>query len=208
MANKKQQRKAQKAWKKKQARTKNPRTFKSAIDTNNSNKPSGSSLSIDFEKALEKDRQELDRRIELKAEQAKAQTEYKEKNFQEKRAEQDRADYQNASNVDIGMIIYSNIVDLIETYPTNCAGYLSKLLKSEISTYGFKNVMYALANSPHDMVSKAQSIVYMVSPIDNPDIIHSALRQFSDLIRSALPTENEAKELGQVMDEMTHMDMY
>ena len=194
MANKKQQRKLQKAWKKKHASSKKARTKLSAIDKHLSSTPNTSSMSADIERALAKDRQERARRLNEKAEQ--------ERTFEEKRAEQDIVDKRNAETINVGDIIMDEVQTLIDLYPRNGSEYLSNLLKSEINRYGKPAVIYALANAPVDLVELARHICYYE---EDSMAMHRALEKFSLVIRGSLPTEDEAKELGAVMDSITHL---
>lgn len=160
-----------------------------------------SSLAEEMRKAWEKDQQELDRRIELKRKQKEQDTET-ERVFREKRAEQDMVDKERAERVQLGDILYSEVEALINAYPTPGSEYLTNLLKSEIGRYGKKAVLYSLASAPDFIVELARTICYYE---DNGEAVHRALENFSHAIRGALPSEEEARELGAVMDSMTHL---
>lgn len=194
MASKKQQRKLQKAWKKKHASSKKARNNISAIDKHLSSTPNTSSMSVDIERALAKDRQERARRLKEKNQQ--------ERTFEEKRVEQDIVDKRNAETINVGDIIMGEVQTLIDLYPRNGSEYLNNLLKSEINRYGEKAVLYALANAPVDLVELARHICYYE---EDSMAMHRALEKFSLVIRGSLPTEEEAKELGVVMDSITHL---
>ena len=194
MASKKQQRKAQKAWKKKYSSSKKAHTNLSKIDKHLSSKPNTTSMSADIEQALAKDRQERERRLNEKVQQ--------ERTFEEKRTEQDIIDKRNAEAINVGDIIMGEVQTLIDLYPRNGSEYLNNLLKSEINRYGEKAVLYALANAPVDLVELARHICYYE---EDSMAMHRALEKFSLVIRGSLPTEEEAKELGVVMDSITHL---
>lgn len=158
-------------------------------------------ISKEIDEALSIDRKNFSERMERIKEQRKNSRQQNEtpKRIEENEQQNER-DYAT-----IGSIIYYQINELIDEYPTLGAKYLENLLKSEISKFGFDCVMYALANSDADLVTKAQNIVYYE---DDSDYMHNALLHFSLLIRQSLPTEEEAKDLGIIQDSITSFNTY
>lgn len=99
-----------------------------------------------------------------------------------------------------GELIYNNIMDIIESYPSSeGAKYLSNLLKSEIGTYGMGRVLAGLASVDEDLVRQAQEIIYYEK---NSTQIHAALRDFSLALRGAMLTKEESKELNETLEVM------
>lgn len=114
--------------------------------------------------------------------------------FKQKRKEAEQGKY------DEGEIIYQNILDLIDKYPTRGAVYLSNLLSTEIKKYGKKAVMASLANMPMDAVATAQ---YICIYEDDSEKIHEALHSLADMIKGYISDEEENREEEEVQDEMT-----
>ena len=125
--------------------------------------------------------------------------------WESQRRKQDAIDMSNAEAFNEGSIRYDNIIAMIDKYPTKGSKYLSDLLKSEISKYGLNNVLIALGQVDEDIVKVAQDIIYYNY---SADVMHSALFMFSQIIRGSIPTEDEAKEIGEVLDDIADYDEY
>ncbi len=121
------------------------------------------------------------------------------KEFESARRAQDEADRARADLFNEGKIIYDNILDLIERFPGKGAKKLSSMLRSEVKKYGETGVLQSLAQSPDDVIATAQSIVFYT---DDADKIHHSFLMFSDLISGTVPTADEAKEMGDILDTM------
>lgn len=119
--------------------------------------------------------------------------------WERRRAEQDRIDMEKAKLLQEGEIVMYNVEALIAQYPTNGAKFLSKMLAYEIGKYGRDNVEMALASAPEASISYAKTIVYYEN---SKDVMHSALQEFADMIRGTIPTAEESREIGEVMDEL------
>ena len=85
---------------------------------------------------------------------------------------------------------------------------LRGMLASDIAKYGFNHVMMSLANAPSEAISHAETIVYTISDKDTKQIIHAAFVDFANIIRGTKATTEEAKEMGNAMDEMTDFETF
>lgn len=99
----------------------------------------------------------------------------------------------------IEYIVYQNVMDLINLYPTSeSAEYLKNLFKSEIKRYGLDKVVAGMLAIKEDFVKRAHEIVFYEGDSMR---IHDALVTFSELIRAGVRmTEDESKELSKVSD--------
>lgn len=77
-------------------------------------------------------------------------------------------------------LIYKNIMDLINEYPTPGATYLKKLLMGEISRYGRMPVLASMAKAPGALYELASQIVYYEGTSEETN---QALTAFADLIQ-------------------------
>ena len=119
--------------------------------------------------------------------------------FETARQEQDVLEKARADLYNEGEIIYDNIMELIDTYPTKGSRKLRENLKNEISRYGKEAVLQSMAQSPTQVIASAQQVIFYE---DDADSIHSAYQDFADLIRGTIPSADDAKETGELMDEM------
>lgn len=101
-----------------------------------------------------------------------------------------------------GEIVYQNISELIEQYPDKGSIMLSNVLHHEIQQYGLDNVLRNMSEAPSEAIELAQNIIYYV---EDSTKIHSALVEFVNIIRGTKATDEEAKELGDALDELTDM---
>ena len=124
--------------------------------------------------------------------------------WETERREKDFEEIGNAEYYQEGEIVYQNITDLISRYPTPGSKMLDKALSREISKYGADNVINAMGQAPEDVVGLAQSIVYYE---DSADGIHAALVEFFEIITGTITSAEEAKMLGETMDELTDFDV-
>lgn len=114
-------------------------------------------------------------------------------------SKKDKESLRKANLFNKGTIVYNNIMDLINKYPTEGAEILLRVLKSEFSTFGKDAVLEALGNAPEDCVSLAEDIVhYRLSSTG----IHEGIMNFINIIRGTIASEEERKEIGEVMDAM------
>lgn len=119
--------------------------------------------------------------------------------FESARQAQDAFEKARADLYNEGEIIYNNIMELIDTYPTKGSRKLRENLKSEISRYGKEAVLQSMAQSPAQVIASAQQIIFYE---EDADSIHSSFQDFSDLIRGTVPSADDAMETGEIMDEM------
>jgi hypothetical protein len=122
-----------------------------------------------------------------------------------RRRELDEQQKMQAHMYQEGSMVYQQIKDLINKYPTNGSEYLKKLLKSEISKYGEDAVIMSIAQSPEEFIKKAQEIVYYQS--GDASTNHNSLKSFADMITGTIPTEEDMMEMGEVMDCMGYNDI-
>lgn len=138
--------------------------------------------------------------------------EYKEqerdRRWEEERRRKDEEDRQRAWQVNEGELIYEKVINMYEKYPTNNAMKLREMLIREISKYGYNHVMMSLANAPAEAIAHAETIIYTISGKDTAQVIHAAFVDFANIIRGTKATTEEAKEMGDAMDEMTDFETF
>lgn len=120
--------------------------------------------------------------------------------WEKQRRQQDYLDYLNSEAYREGEIKYNEIIKLIDQYPTKGAERLKEALKNEITNYGKNNVITAIGMAPDYYAEHARNIIYYE---EDSTAIHSAFLDFFELITGTIPTDTEAKELGDTLDEMT-----
>ena len=130
----------------------------------------------------------------------KAWDEYR---WEQQRREQDALDYINANAYHEGEIVYDEINKLIDQYPTKGSESLKKSLANEIRKYGKNNVLTAIGMSPDYYIEHARQIAYYE---EDASAIHGAFLDFHELITGTIPTDTEAKELGDTLDAMTDFE--
>lgn len=123
--------------------------------------------------------------------------------WEQQRREQDTLDYINAKAYQEGEIKYNEIVKLIEQYPTKGAESLKEALKNQIENYGKNNVITAIGMAPDYYVEHAREIIYYE---ENATAIYGAFLDFFELITGTIPTDAEAKQLGDTLDAMTDFE--
>ena len=98
---------------------------------------------------------------------------------------------------DEGQIVYRNIKQMTMEHPTPGARVLEKQLNSQIEKYGFDTVMRAMAQSPAEMISAAQTAIEYKS---DKSSTARAFNRFFNLLKGAIITVKESKEAGNVAD--------
>lgn len=131
-----------------------------------------------------------------------AQKQQYDSDFDRRRREQDRIDRERAEKFQQGQLVYDQVQDLINHYPTVGSYMLQTALNSEISRYGQDAVVRSIAEAPERAIQLSQEIVYYE---DSSEAIHSALLEFINIIRGTIPTAEEARETGDSMDAITSM---
>lgn len=119
--------------------------------------------------------------------------------WERKRREQDIKDKEQAQEIDAGEVIYQQVNDLIDAYPTPGSKFLDKALAKEIAKYGRDKVLQGMANAPEQVIAGAQYLVYYE---EVAEAIHAAFLNFFETIIGTTIGEY-AEELGEVMDQMT-----
>ncbi len=119
----------------------------------------------------------------------------------ENRRKLDAVQWAHAKWLEEGEIILNNVQSLIDKYQTAGSTYLKRALDHEISTYGRNAVMRSMGEAPADFVEQAQNIIFYQEKMSGEEASRS-IRDFIDLIRGALPTEEEARELGELQSQL------
>ncbi len=125
--------------------------------------------------------------------------------WEKERRLKDIREQKYARIINEGEMIYDNIIDLINMYPIDASDSLKKGLESEIRRYGKNAVLFSLTDLPEDVIEGLQNIVHYSGTKEQ---IHRAYKDFFDAIKGSIPSDEEAKEMGEVMDRMTDMDTY
>lgn len=120
-----------------------------------------------------------------------------------------RVDYQDVTSQTVqftqGDIVYQNITDLIDQYPTKGSEILKKALRSEINQYGYDAVVNALAEMPQDQIELAEKIAFYE---DDTEKLHEAIEALFSGIKGTVLSQQELKELGNMMDETADFTEY
>lgn len=128
---------------------------------------------------------------------------YENEQWERERRRQDEIDRSNARLYQEGEIAYNEIQSLINQYPGKGASSLERALTNEIRKYGKENVLIAIGQSPQEVIEHARTILYYE---DGADAIHGAFLDFFNVITGTIPSDTEAKELGDTLDAMTDFE--
>lgn len=123
--------------------------------------------------------------------------------WEKARREKDAIDMANAQLYQEGERVYDELVRLIDQYPTAGAQSLKESLANEIRKYGKDNVLKSIGMAPHEVIRRATEIVYYE---ENATAIHGAFLDLYEIISGTVPTDEEAKELGNTLDEMADFE--
>lgn len=96
-----------------------------------------------------------------------------------------------------GEIVYQNVRDVIDMFPTPGARHLEEMLDREIRKYKRSNVLQAMAQAPEDSIAFAQFISQYE---DDAKEISKALKEFADMITGLIPDAEKAKAIGDLTD--------
>lgn len=116
--------------------------------------------------------------------------------------DEDEEDYSNFTEMDI---VLNNMERELDSWETAGALYLNRLLDSEYSKYGRVNVVEAMTQMPPEMIEQIQNVKHYFSDSAEPGSgsnTHNILKNFAEAIKGYVLSKNEAKELGNVMDDM------
>lgn len=160
-------------------------------------------LDEDFEDYI-RDEVEPLLRAEAKAELTEMGMNYSD--FSEEEDEYDESTYQDDySDFVEADIILNNLEAEANSWETAGAIYLNNLLRSEIGRYGRENVVEAMKQMPPEMIENIQNVKYYFSNSMEPGSganAHNVLVNFANAITGYVMTKTQAKEMGDVMDEM------
>lgn len=98
-----------------------------------------------------------------------------------------------------GDIIYENIMDMIDKFPTKGSSYLSSILSYEISRYGKDNVLRAISQIPQEFIKSIQEVMYYEKDRNSN---HKALKDFAEILKGSVLTVDESKEISAILDEL------
>lgn len=101
-----------------------------------------------------------------------------------------------------GRIVYENILDLIDSFPSKGSEDLRKALNQEIQTYGFDRVCASLALAPEQAIQAAQEIVYYPTGGTTSAEAHRAFIKLGDIIKGTVRSDQDARSIGEVLDSM------
>lgn len=115
------------------------------------------------------------------------------------RKEQEEKERARASEFREGEIIYEQILAMMKAHPSAGCVHLEYLFFSEIKTFGRENVLRALAQAPEKAIEQAQIAIYYPEQTTATEL-HRALIALDSLIRGYIRTEEDARDLGDVLD--------
>ena len=98
-----------------------------------------------------------------------------------------------------GDIIYDNVIDMIDTYPSKGSAYLRKRIKEEIRQYGRDAVVRSMSDAGEELVTVARTIAVYD---ESAEVIHDAIVSFFEIIHGYMPNNYETEEMADMMDEL------
>ena len=98
-----------------------------------------------------------------------------------------------------GDIIYDNVIDMIDTYPSKGSTYLRKRIKEEIRQYGRDAVVRSMSDAGEELVTVARTIAVYD---ESAEVIHDAIVSFFEIIHGYMPNNSETEEMADMMDEL------
>lgn len=119
--------------------------------------------------------------------------------FLKKRREKDKAEKAKAKNFAEGQIIFAQMLQLIKEHDTPGAKALNAMLKEEIGSYGFDNVMRSVANAPSSIIADARTLVRYK---ESKAVHQRAYHNLTKIIKGSRLTESEGKAVGNYMDQV------
>jgi flagellar biosynthesis GTPase FlhF len=128
---------------------------------------------------------------------------WKQNEWEKARREKDVFDMANAQLYQEGERVYDELVRLIDQYPTAGSQSLKESLANEIRKYGKDNVLKSIGMAPQEVIRRATEIVYYE---EDATAIHGAFLDLYEIISGTVPTDEEAKELGNTLDEMADFE--
>ncbi|MEE0061574.1 MAG: hypothetical protein UE295_12160 [Acutalibacteraceae bacterium] len=111
-------------------------------------------------------------------------------------------DLEKESLINEGRIVYYNIQTLIESYPSAGSEQLRRALNEEIASYGFDRVCASLALAPEEAISIASDIIYYPSGGTTSAEAHRAFIKLGEIIKGTVPSEQDARTIGEILDSM------
>lgn len=123
--------------------------------------------------------------------------------FIKKRKLQDQLDLLRAQQFKQADIIYGNIRELIDRFPTKGSQLLNNLLAYQISKYGLDKVTLTFATMPEEAITQAQNIIYYEQ---NAAEMHQALSKLAEIITGEVMSPTLSKEIGEILDELDSYD--
>lgn len=124
------------------------------------------------------------------------------RNWQSQVEAQEVYDYSSDYLPNEGEIVYDRIMEMINQYPTKGSEILKKSLEADIKKYGYENVIKGLAIAPEYAIQSAQLVVHYSGNSETPSNEHRAYKSFFDLIRGVIPSSEDEKMIGEVLEGM------
>lgn len=126
--------------------------------------------------------------------------------FNTQRSAQDEIERQRAEQFSLGNMILDKIEGMIKGFPRAGSFLLNKLVSDEIAKYGTEKTLAGLAGAPERALELAD-IIYYGSDEYSPALVHSAILEFIEILRSGeVPSEADAREYGEMLDNIGYDD--
>lgn len=112
------------------------------------------------------------------------------------------ADWARNNLISEGRVVYENILALIDSFPSKGSEDLRRALNEEVNTYGFDRVCASLALAPEQAIQAAQEIIYYPTGGTTSAEAHRAFIKMGDIIKGTVRSEQDARSIGDVLDDM------
>lgn len=129
------------------------------------------------------------------------------RNLQSQVESQEVYDFESNYIPSEGEIVYKQIMDLIDQYPTKGSKILKNALESDIKKFGYEGVVKSLALAPDYAIQSAQIMVFYIGDSDTPSNMHRTFTSFFDLIRGEIPSSEDRKMVGETLESMGTWDV-
>lgn len=143
------------------------------------------------------------RKAKANLEKAKERSQDDTAKWEQQRRLQDAIDRRNAEMFEEGSIAYENVLQTINEYPTKGSLILKQELDRQVAKYGRDNVVASMSHAPDTFIQSAQEIVFYEKSSEE---IHRAVHDFAMLLLGYIPSAEESKEIGNMLDDMTDFE--
>ena len=143
------------------------------------------------------------RKAKANLEKAKERSQDDTSKWEQQRRMQDEIDRRNAERIEEGAIAYENILQTINEYPTKGSLILKNELDRQVAKYGRNNVVASMSQMPDYFIQTAQDIIFYEHSSEETS---RAVHDFAMILLGYMPSADESKEIGNMLDDMTDFE--